>query len=102
MASKERIASLPNVPTSAEAGLPGFEFSSWFSLMAPSGTPTQIIKRLNEETRKALMDREVLDVIALQGQEASANSPEEMASFLESDIAKWSRVMKSTNFKIEQ
>ncbi len=102
VASKERIASLPNVPTSAEAGLPGFEFSSWFSLMAPSGTPTQIIKRLNEETRKALMDREVLDVIALQGQEASANSPEEMASFLESDIAKWSRVMKSTNFKIEQ
>jgi tripartite-type tricarboxylate transporter receptor subunit TctC len=89
------------VPTSAEAGLPGFEFSSWFSLMAPAGTPSPVIKRLNEETRKALMDKEVLDVIALQGQEASGNTPEEMAAFLESDIAKWSRVMKSTNFKVE-
>jgi hypothetical protein len=101
VASKDRIASLPNVPTSAEAGLPGFEFSSWFSLMAPAGTPSPVIKRLNEETRKALMDKEVLDVIALQGQEASGNTPEEMAAFLESDIAKWSRVMKSTNFKVE-
>ncbi len=101
VASKDRIASLPNVPTSAEAGLPGFEFSSWFSLMAPAGTPSSIIKRLNEETRKALMDKEVLEVIALQGQEVSGNTPEEMASFLESDIAKWARVMKSTNFKVE-
>jgi len=101
VASKERISSLPSVPTSAEAGLPGFEFSSWFSLMAPAGTSPQIIKKLNEETRKALLDKDVIEVIGLQGQEPSGNSPEEMASFLEADIAKWSRVMKSTNFKIE-
>jgi tripartite-type tricarboxylate transporter receptor subunit TctC len=101
IASKDRIVSLPNVPTSAEAGLPGFEFSSWFSLMAPAGTSPQIIKRLNEETRKALLDKDVLEVIGMQGQEPSGNSPEEMASFLEADIAKWSKVMKSTNFKIE-
>ncbi|MEI7738214.1 MAG: tripartite tricarboxylate transporter substrate binding protein [Betaproteobacteria bacterium] len=101
VASKERISSLPSVPTSAEAGLPGFEFSSWFSLMAPAGTSPQIIKKLNEETRKALSDKDVLEVIGLQGQDPSGNSPEEMALFLEADIAKWSRVMKSTNFKIE-
>ena len=101
IASKDRIVSLPNVPTSAEAGLPGFEFSSWFSLMAPAGTSPQIIKRLNEETRKALLDKDLLEVIGMQGQEPSGNSPEEMASFLEADIAKWSKVMKSTNFKIE-
>ena len=101
IASKDRIVSLPNVPTSAEAGLPGFEFSSWFSLMAPAGTSPQIIKKLNEETRKALLDKDLLEVIGMQGQEPSGNSPEEMASFLEADIAKWSKVMKSTNFKIE-
>ena len=101
VAAKDRIPALPNVPTSAEAGLPGFEFSSWFSLMAPVGTPTQIIKKLNEETRKALQDKDVLEVITQQGQEAAGNSPEEMAAFLDADIAKWSKVVKSTNFKPE-
>jgi len=101
VASKDRIPALPQVPTSAEAGLPGFEFSSWFSLMAPVGTPPQIIKKLNEETRKALQDREVLEVITQQGQEASGNTPEEMAAFLDADIAKWAKVVKSTNFKPE-
>ena len=101
VAAKERITALPNVPTSSEAGIPGFEFSSWFSLMAPSGTPNAIIKKLNDETRKALLDKEVLEVITLQGQEAAGNTPEEMAAFLEADIAKWARVMKSTNFKVE-
>ena len=67
VASKERISSLPSVPTSAEAGLPGFEFSSWFSLMAPAGTSPQIIKKLNEETRKALSDKDVLEVIGCKG-----------------------------------
>jgi tripartite-type tricarboxylate transporter receptor subunit TctC len=101
VAAKDRIPALPQVPTSAEAGLPGFEFSSWFSLMAPVGTPPQVIKKLNEETRKALQDREVLEVITQQGQEASGNTPEEMASFLEADIAKWAKVVKSSNFKPE-
>ena len=101
VAAKDRIPALPNVPTSAEAGLPGFEFSSWFSLMAPAGTPAQIIKKLNEETRKALQDKDVLEVITQQGQEAAGNSPEEMAAFLDADIAKWSKVVKSTNFKPE-
>jgi tripartite-type tricarboxylate transporter receptor subunit TctC len=101
VAGKDRIPSLPNVPTAQEVGLPGFEFGAWFGLLAPAGTPPAIIQRLSVESKKALTDPELMDVIGQQGQEPTWTSPQETQAFLEADLARWAKVVKITGFKPE-
>lgn len=101
VASASRLAQLPHVPTTAEAGLPGFEASAWFGLLAPAGTPADIVKRLNDEVQKSLAAKELRDAILTQGLEPMGNTPEQFAALIAEDIARWSRVVKASGFKTE-
>src|SRR3954471_13194194 len=88
----KRAASLPDVPTMSEAGLPGFEIVSWFGLLAPAGTPAPIVARLNAETNKALARQDVQQTLGAQGLEVAPGTPEQFAAHIKSEIAKFTKV----------
>jgi tripartite-type tricarboxylate transporter receptor subunit TctC len=97
----QRIALLPEVPTMSEAGLPGFEASVWWALMAPAGTPHEIIVKLNEETRKALADPKLVQLLQSLGAVITPSTPEQMGTFLQAEITKWGTVIKAANIQAE-
>jgi tripartite-type tricarboxylate transporter receptor subunit TctC len=99
--SEKRAPSLPEVPTMAEAGLPGFEILSWFGLLAPAGTPAPIVARLNAETVKALGSADVQATFAKQGLEAKPGTPEQFAAHIKSEIAKFTKIGKAAGIKAE-
>jgi tripartite-type tricarboxylate transporter receptor subunit TctC len=101
VASPRRHSRLPSVPTAAEAGLPGYEINVWFGLVAPARTPPEIVRLLNAEVRKAISTNEVFDALANQGFEPALNSPEEFASLIKLDGAKWARAIKLSGVKID-
>src|SRR5262249_22848538 len=101
VAGPRRLPQLPDVPTSAEAGLPGYEVSAWFALLAPAGTPRDVIVRLNAETRKALADRALQDAFAAQGIDARSSSPEELAALIVAETAKWSRAIRASGARLD-
>ncbi len=96
-----RVAQLPSVPTTAEAGLRGFEVTAWFGAVAPRGVPSEIVARLNAEVRKAVASAEMRDAISAQGFEPAAGSPEEFSELIRTEVEKWARVVKLTGFKAE-
>jgi tripartite-type tricarboxylate transporter receptor subunit TctC len=89
VASKKRMAALPDVPTTAEAGLPDYVASGWFMLLAPKGTAKPIIAKLSEDTSAALSDATVQQKFTEQGAEAVILSPEEVGKFISSETVKW-------------
>ena len=95
VASPKRHPLLPDVPTTAQAGLPGFEVSAWFGLVAPKGTPQEAIKRLNAELQKALTTKEVKDMLSNLAFEPAGGSPESFAALIRSENARWSQVIKA-------
>jgi len=99
--ASRRASLLPEVPTMAEAGLPGFEITSWFGLLAPAGTPGPVIARLNAETVKALGRAEVKATLAAQGLEVVPSSPEQFAAHIKSEIARFSKIAKAAGIKAE-
>jgi tripartite-type tricarboxylate transporter receptor subunit TctC len=94
-----RLPQFPDVPTVSEAGLPGFEFNSWFALMAPARTPRPIIARLNEEVRKALADPDVRERLDGQGLTVRGTSPDELGTAMRAQLAKYARLMKEANIR---
>jgi tripartite-type tricarboxylate transporter receptor subunit TctC len=96
-----RVAQLPSVPTAAEAGLSGLAATAWFGLIAPKGTPAEVVARLNGEVRKAVASAELREAIATQGLEPAADSPQEFAELIEKEIARWAQVVKTSGFKAE-
>src|SRR5206468_3127240 len=96
-----RARELPEVPTIAEAGYTGFEASTWYGLLAPARTPAPVIARLNAEVNRALKTPEVRERLAAEGGEALGGSPEQFASFLKAEHAKWGRVVKESGAKAE-
>jgi tripartite-type tricarboxylate transporter receptor subunit TctC len=96
-----RVAQLPSLPTAAEAGLAGLEVTAWFGLIAPKGTPPEIVARLNAGVRKAVASAELREAIATQGLEPAADSPQEFAGIIEKEIARWAKVVKTSGFKVE-
>lgn len=100
--SAVRSAALPDVPTVAEAGkLPGFEASSWFGLLAPAGTPPDIVSRLQQETAKALALPAVKERLLAQGAIPSGNTPADFTQLIDSEIAKWATVVKASGAKVD-
>jgi len=99
--SEKRAPSLPEVPTMAEAGLPGFEILSWFGLLAPAGTPAPIIARLNAEAAKVLARADVRSTLGAQGLEVASSSPEQFGAHIRSEIAKFSKIAKTAGIKAE-
>lgn len=101
VASTSRIPQLPDVPTAAESGLPGYEVSIWFGLLAPAGTSNNIVARLNAEVLKALTTKDLRDGLSAQGFEPAGSSPEQFSSLIVSETAKWSRAIKASGAKID-
>ena len=101
VAAAKRHPQLPDLPTAAEAGLPGYEVVAWMGLVAPRGTPGDVIRRLNVEVVKALQAKEVRDGLFNQGLQPAGNSPEEFSAFIASEAAKWSRAVKSSGAKVD-
>ena len=97
----KRLARLPEVPTAAEVGLPGFEFSVWFALFAPRGVPADILQRLNAETLKALATREVKEAFAAQGMEPSGSTSEQLAAFMAQELPKWTQAVQASGAKAD-
>lgn len=92
-----RLAVLPDVPTMAEAGLPGYESYNWQGIVVPAGTPRPIIDRLNRELNAVLKDPEVAKAIVDSGSQAAGGTPEEFAAFIQSETKKWAQVIKEAN-----
>ena len=95
----KRLAIFPNVPTLAEAGVPGVEITTWFGLFAPANTPAELVNRLNRDAHSALKNmREVLDK---QSIEQAASTPAQFAEFINLEHRKWGKVVRDANIKLE-
>lgn len=99
--SARRAALLAEVPSIAEAGVPGFDVSSWVGLMAPAGTPREIVARLNQEIRRILREPANVERSQAQGAEIAAGTAEEFATFLQSEQRKWAPVIREANIRAE-
>jgi tripartite-type tricarboxylate transporter receptor subunit TctC len=93
--TSKRAGALPDVPTMAEAGLPGVETSLWFGLLAPIGTPRPIVDRLAAASRKAMQTPAAMEVLAKQGDDPLDAGPDEFANFMHSEIARWRQVAQA-------
>lgn len=99
--TKQRVESLPDVPTAAEAGMPGFEAVSMFGVAAPAGTPKAVIDRLNAELKTILALPDVKAKLLEQGVYATHTKPEDAARMIRDEVAKWAKVIKDANVKVE-
>jgi len=101
VSTSRRSSVLPNVPTIAESGVPGFESSSWNGVVAPAGTPKSIVDKLNREIVRILHTPEMRDWIANDGAEAVGSTPAEFSALIKSEIEKWAMVIKTVGIKSE-
>ena len=97
----KRSASLPELPTIAESGLPGFDAPAWNGVLAPAGTPAAIISRLRDEIVKDLKQPDVLERIAVLGFEPVGSTPQEFGDFIKAELAKWAKVAKDSGARAE-
>ena len=96
-----RSASLPNVPTFTEIGVPGMEFSNWFGVFAPAGTPPDIVQRLNRELNTLLRSADVIDKLSKTGAEVAGGTPEQFAKTYRDENESWKAVIRRANMKAE-
>lgn len=99
--SATRLSSLPNVPTIAESGVPGYEAYSWIGIVAPAHTPKEIVTKLNREIVEILKDKETGEELVRQGAIPVGDTPEHFAKYIKDEIAKWGAIVKSANIKAE-
>jgi len=96
-----RLASMPNLPTIAESGLPGYEASSWYGVLAPAGTPREIVARLNAELVKALAQPEVRTSLLAEGAEPIGGSPEQFAAHIRSEMERLGKLIREAKIRPE-
>jgi len=96
-----RTETLPDLPTVAESGLPGYEALGWFGLLAPAATPKPIVERLSADANRVLADRDVRSRMIALGADPRGNTPEEFAHFIRADQAKWAKLMREAGIKPE-
>jgi tripartite-type tricarboxylate transporter receptor subunit TctC len=101
VSSGKRAASFDTIPTIAEAGFKGFDVTPWFGLLAPAGTPANVVARINADVNELLKTKKVVDSFSAQGAEPYLTSPEEFTKVLRADIQKWSKVVKDSGARIE-
>mgnify|MGYP001007264284 CR=1 FL=1 len=97
----KRSSQLPDVPTVAESGIPGYETSNWFALLAPAGTPREVVSRIHASVVAALKQPAVRERYLAQGIEPIGSSPEELGAFLRNEVAKYARVIASAGIKVD-
>lgn len=99
--SAARSATLPNVPTAIEAGVPDFQVDGWFGLLAPPNTPPDVVKRLRDEVAKAVMTPEIVTQLAAQGVEPIASEPEQWRDMIKHELDRWGKVISTAGIKAE-
>lgn len=99
--TSKRIPQLPDVPTLQEAGVPGYEASVWLALLAPAGTPREIVNRLNAEIAKLMESAETKKALYDAGVEVSLSTPEALSSYMVQEMERWGKVVKDTGVKLE-
>jgi tripartite-type tricarboxylate transporter receptor subunit TctC len=99
--SRQRSPALPNVPTLAESGLAEFEATAWFGLLAPAGTPREIVTRIQQDVGRVLATAEMRERFALQGAVPVPNTSEEFGAFIRAEIDKWSKVVKFSGARVD-
>ena len=100
--SPQRLPQLPDVPTASEAGLTGYDSTGWFGVVAPAGTPTAVVNKLNAEITAALNDPAIQTSMRNLGVEPAPTKPEAFEAYIRAETQKWSRVIKQANIKIDQ
>ena len=99
--SAKRNAATPQLPTMAESGLPGFESGTWFAVLAPAGTPREVVERLSADIVKLTQHSDTREKLAAQGAETLTMSPAETAAYLRSEVTKWGKVVEASGAKVE-
>jgi tripartite-type tricarboxylate transporter receptor subunit TctC len=97
--SLKRSPNMPEFPTVAESGFPGFEATSWFALLAPTGTPAPLLEKVRREALKVLAEPDIRARFAQLGLDPVGNSPDELAAIIKADLAKWAKVIKEVGIK---
>jgi tripartite-type tricarboxylate transporter receptor subunit TctC len=97
----KRTATVPELPTVSEAGLPGYVVTSWFGVLAPAGTPREVIVRLNGELAQAMRSPDMRERLAGEGAEPTAGTPEQFAAFIKTEIAQWTTVVRDARISAE-
>jgi tripartite-type tricarboxylate transporter receptor subunit TctC len=98
---KQRMALMPDVPTVDESGVPGYELTGWFGILAPAKTPKPVLDRLTNEVRKAAADQRFRDRMTAQGLDVVGSTPEDMLALMQSDTKKWAVVITATGAKVQ-
>ena len=101
VSSPQRSAVAPDVPTIAESGLTGYELENWYGVLAPAGTPREIVNKLNGEIVKILQTQDVKERLNSQGFEIRTSTPEQFAAYLKSEIVKWAKIVKDSGAKVD-
>jgi tripartite-type tricarboxylate transporter receptor subunit TctC len=101
IAQSRRLSHMPDLPTTAEAGLPGYEFTAFFGLLAPAGAPSEIVRRLNAEVVKALGTSDVIESLGKMGLVPNPTTPDQYAALIAEDGAKWKRLVSQIGVKLE-
>jgi len=99
--TRTRSPALPELPTISESALPGYDFSSWYGLMVPAGTPQPVIGRLHDETVKALKLPDLQQRLASEGCDAVGSTPEQLAAYIKTEMARWAKVVKASGMQAE-
>jgi tripartite-type tricarboxylate transporter receptor subunit TctC len=97
----KRLPALPQVPTVAESGLPGYEFTTWYGLTAPGGTPAPIVTALHAAVVRTIGDPAVAAVLVKQELQPMSNTPAEFGAFLKAEVDKWARVVRLAKIPVE-
>jgi tripartite-type tricarboxylate transporter receptor subunit TctC len=99
--SNHRSSEFPDVPTLSESGAPGFEAKSWFGLVAPAGTPPDVITKINQDVTKVISDHAFAEkYLAAQGLESITGTPEQFAAFIRAETARWGKIVKDADVKV--
>ncbi|HEV7801102.1 MAG TPA: tripartite tricarboxylate transporter substrate binding protein [Burkholderiales bacterium] len=101
VASLQRAQSMPQVPTFQESGFPGFEAAAWNAVLAPRGTPDEVVKRINAAVAKIVHTPDIKEKLSAQGAEPIGDSPEQFGKHLQTEVAKWAKVVKASGAKLE-
>lgn len=101
VSSTKRSTIAPDVPTIAEAGVPGFEYMTWYGMLVPAGTPRPIVERIQADTAKIVQAPQTRERFSTQGLDVYGNSPSEFQAYLNGELAKWDKVIRATGVRVE-
>jgi tripartite-type tricarboxylate transporter receptor subunit TctC len=99
--SAKRIATLPDIPTISETGLPGYEVTNWYGVLTPAGVPKDVLAKLHADLVKAMKQPDVQQRFAAEGGDATPNTPEQFATFIRNEIPKWGKAVRESGAKVE-